>query len=192
MSRQEGRGLGGVEGEGGHYGNLFATPISKAMHDEASVNMCWYIFTLCSSSLPSRRCNTKATNLNLKHLFFSTFSSFHLIVIPLVSEKFNHPTSLYFSYHVTSEQNISPEPEMVYWQRLTANPDQRYKVFCQTGSCSVHIYRLLDCLQWDKMSHIFVEPFFSTFCNRNKNLKWIISESLLLQIKWSINICEKL
>lgn len=48
-------------------------------------------------------------------------------------------TSLYFSYLVTSEENIPPEPEMVYWQWLTANPDRPYKVFSQTGSCSVHI-----------------------------------------------------
>lgn len=72
----------------------------------------------------------------------------------VVFKEFYELASLYFSYHVTSEQNTSPEPEMVYWQRLTANPDRPHKVLCQTGFCSVH--RLQQCLQWDKMSHICV------------------------------------
>ena len=62
-----------------------------------------------------------------------------LNVMPQVFEKFYNLTSLYFSYHLTSEQYISPEPETAYWQCLTANPDRPHKVFCQIGFCNVHI-----------------------------------------------------
>lgn len=59
---------------------------------------------------------------------------FSLNVKPLVCF-FYKLTALFSSHHVTNEQNIPPEPEMVHWQRLTANPDQLYKVLCQTGFC---------------------------------------------------------
>lgn len=114
---------------------------------------------------------------------------FFLIVMPQVFEKFYKLTSFYFSYHVTSEQNISPEPEMVYWQWLTANPDQPYKVFYQTGFC-IHI-QAAGCLQWDKMSHIFV--YFSVETKiLNESWKFALSAcGLLPQITLSTKVYEK-
>lgn len=98
-----------------------------------------------------------------------------LIAIAQVFERFYKLTSLYFSYHVTSEQNISPEPEMVYWQGLTANPDQRYKVFCQTGFCSVHIQTAGLFTVGQNVTYLCVVYY------RDENLKRIIFGSLHFQ-----------
>lgn len=98
-----------------------------------------------------------------------------LIVMPQVFERFYKLTSLYFSYHVTSEQNISPEPEMVYWQWLTANPDRPYKVFCQTGFCSIHIQAAAVFTMGRNVTYLCLVE------RRNKNLKWITCGSLHFQ-----------
>lgn len=130
------------------YRNLLTTPIYNAMYEEASLEyLCAYI-PLSYTAPPCQKawcCSNHKT----------PFGVFFLIVKPLVLS-FTSWLFLYFSYHVTSEQNISPEPEMVHWQWLNSKSRPGLtKCFARLDSV-VYIYRLLDCLQWDRMSHIFV------------------------------------
>lgn len=131
--------------------------------------MCVCTSVYLTQLLPfNRHCTKKATKLNFEdYSLCFLFPDYHCTGIWEVLQ------AIFFCiFHVTSEQNVSPGPEMVYWQWLTANPDQPFKVFCQTGFCGVHIQAAGLLTMGQNVTYLCLVDY------RNKNLKWIISGSL--------------
>lgn len=107
--------------------------------DEALVNMCVCTSLYLIPPLPfNRHCTTAATQLNLEQLcvFSLSLLSGHRYLRCFTS-------SLLCIFHIMSSVSKT-FPQKWKWytgmQWLTANPDRPYRVFYQTGLCSVHVH----------------------------------------------------